>query len=123
MKQRRAEYRALEQTQLEIALDSADKEVAVFQRFSAYLSCQISRRALPTSLAGDEICVAMSRNARHIVSRKRTRIVGQTAGISYKVSKNTRVRLGGFQGEPQTTFYDEEADTGTVYVTNQSGRQ
>ena len=40
------------------------------------------------------------------------------AGVSYKVSKNTRVRLGGFQGEPRTSIYDEEADTGTVYVTN-----
>lgn len=120
MKQKNAENRALEQSSLQIALDSAAKEVALFQRVSTLSQLpNLAQNGADIMLASEESCVAISRNTRHIVSRKRTKIVGQTAGVSYKVSKNTRVRLGGFQAEPQTTIYDEESDAGTVYVTNQ----
>jgi tricorn protease-like protein len=120
MKQKKTESRALEQTQLQIALDSAEKEVAMFQGVSAISQLpNLSKYASEIVLGSEEHCVALSKNARHIVSRKRTKIVGRTAGVSYKVSKNMRVRLGGFQGEPRTTIHDEEADAGTVYVTDQ----
>ena len=120
MRQKKTESRALEQTQLQIALDFAKKEVAIFQRASAISQLpDLTKYASEIILGSEERCVALSKNARHIVSRKRTKIVGRTAGVSYKVSRNMRVRLGGFQGEPRTTIHEEEADTGTVYVTDQ----
>ena len=120
MKQKGAENRAIQQSQLQTAFESAGKETALYN--SASSLSQLPNLAQGSSdiiLGNEERCVALSRDARHIVSHKRTKIVGQTAGVSYKVSKNTRVRFGGFQGEPQTTISEEESDTGTVYVTNQ----
>ena len=120
LQQKRAENRALQQTQLQIALNSANKEAALFQNVSAISRLpDLTKNASDIILGSEERCVALSRNARHIVSRKRTKFVGQTAGVSYKVSKNMRLRLSGFQGEPRTTISDEEADIGTVYVTNE----
>lgn len=120
MREKSAENRTIAQSQLQIAQDSAETEAAMFQRVSVISQLpNLTKNASDIILGNDEWCVALSRNARHIVSHKRTKIVGGTAGVSYKVSRNTRVRLGGFQGEPRTSIYDEEADTGTVYVTNQ----
>jgi hypothetical protein len=120
MRQKSTESRAIEQMQLQTALNSANNEAAQFQNVSGISRLpNLTKDALDIILGSEERCFAMSRNARHIVSQKRTTFVGQTAGISHKISKNTRVRLGGFQGEPRTTVYGEETDTGTVYVTNE----
>jgi hypothetical protein len=120
MKQRDADNRALQQSQLKAAFESAEKEAAQYRNASALTEVpDLVQGSSDIILGNEERCVALSRDARRIVSRKRTKIVGQTAGVSYKVTKNTRVRFGGFQGEPQTTTYEDESDVGTVYVTNQ----
>jgi len=69
-------------------------------------------------LKGDEICRALSRNAKHIVSRKKTHYVGGSQGVSIRIAKGVRYHVGGFRGQPVTEEFEVVADLGSVYVTN-----
>lgn len=69
-------------------------------------------------LKSDETCCALSMNAQHIVSRRKTRYVGGSQGVSIRVAKGVRYHVGAFRGGPVTEEHEAVADTGSVYVTN-----
>lgn len=78
----------------------------------------LTREVQGVILKGDETCCALSRGAQHIVSRKKTRFVGGTQGVSIRVAKGVRYHVGGFRGHPVTEESEVIADSGSVYVTN-----
>lgn len=69
-------------------------------------------------LKGDERCCALSRGAQHIVSRKKTRFVGGSHGVSIRIAKGVRYHVGAFRGHPVMEESEVIADSGSVYVTN-----
>jgi hypothetical protein len=69
-------------------------------------------------LKGDETCCAMSKGAQHIVSRKKTRYVGGSHGVSIRIAKGVRYHVGAYRGHPVTEEHEVVADSGSVYVTS-----
>jgi hypothetical protein len=65
-----------------------------------------------------ERCYAICRGAQHITQGHRTRYVGRTAGVSFRVAKGVRLHTGGFSGQPVTTTFDKVQDVGDLYVTS-----
>jgi hypothetical protein len=113
------ERKQTQNTARQLAYDSAQKELALFEGSSKFKELpDLSDQVRSIVLEPSETCVLVSRNAQRIVTRERTRYVGQTAGVSLKISKNLHVRTGGFRGEPVKTSYTEAADTGTLYLTD-----
>jgi hypothetical protein len=103
----------------QLARDSAQKELALFESSSKLAELpDLNDQVQSVVLEPAETCVLVSRNAQHIVTHEKTQYVGQTAGISVKISKRVRVRTGGFRGEPIKTLYTEVGDTGTLYLTD-----
>jgi len=70
-------------------------------------------------LHADERCFAMCRGAQHVVEAHRTKYVGGSQGVSFRIAKGVRYHIGGFSGHPVTTDYEKVQDTGDLYVTTQ----
>jgi hypothetical protein len=69
-------------------------------------------------LKRDEVCYALSKDAQHIVSRKKTRYVGGSHGVSFRLAKGVHYHVGAHRGHPVTEEHEVVSDTGSVYVTN-----
>jgi hypothetical protein len=54
---------------------------------------------------------------QHVVEGHRTKYVGVSQGVSFRIAKGVRYHVGGFSGEPVTTTFENVNDTGAVYVT------
>ncbi len=66
-----------------------------------------------------EKCFAICRGAQHVVEAHRTKYVGGSQGISFRIAKGVRYHAGGFSGHPVTTYYEKVNDTGDLYVTTE----
>jgi hypothetical protein len=111
--------RQMEDSARQLRYDAAQKETALFEGLSKTKALpNLNHQIRSVILEPGETCVLFSPNAQHVVTREKTKYVGGTAGISYKLSKRIRVRAGGFKGEPIKTSFSEVGDTGTVYLTD-----
>jgi hypothetical protein len=61
---------------------------------------------------------AICRGVKHIIEAHKTKYVGGSHGVSFKVAKNVRYRVGAYRGHRVTTYYEKEADTGNLYITS-----
>jgi len=57
-------------------------------------------------------------SAQLLEEKTKTRYVGGSAGVSFRVAKGVTFRTGGFRGSPIKETYKEVTDTGNIYVTN-----
>lgn len=53
-----------------------------------------------------------------IEERSRTKYVGGTQGVSFRITKGVYYRVGGFKGERIVDTFKETTDSGTLYITN-----
>ncbi len=56
--------------------------------------------------------------AELVEERTRTRYVGGSRGVSFRIAKGVYYRVGGFRGERVVDTFKEVTDEGTLYVTN-----
>jgi len=66
-----------------------------------------------------ERCFAIVRGAKHVAEGHRTRYVGGSQGVSFRIAKGVRYHVGGFSGRPVTTTFEAVKDTGDLYVTTE----
>lgn len=69
-------------------------------------------------LQENEICYALSYDAQHIITKKKTHYVGGYQSISIRITKGVRYHVGGFRGQPVVEQYQAISDVGSIYVTN-----
>lgn len=53
-----------------------------------------------------------------IEEKTRTRYVGGTQGVSFRIMKGVSYRVGGFKGERVVDTFQKVTDVGTLYITN-----
>lgn len=53
-----------------------------------------------------------------IEEKSRTRYVGGSQGVSFRIAKGVYYRVGGFKGERIVDTFKETTDSGTLYITN-----
>jgi hypothetical protein len=53
-----------------------------------------------------------------IEEKSRTRYVGGSKGVSFRIAKGVYYRVGGFKGERIVDTFKEVTDSGTLYITN-----
>jgi GRAM domain. len=53
-----------------------------------------------------------------VEERSRTRYVGASQGVSFRIAKGLYYRVGGFKGERVVDTYKQVTDSGTLYITN-----
>jgi hypothetical protein len=53
-----------------------------------------------------------------IEERSRTKYVGGTQGVSFRIAKGVYYRVGGFKGERIVDTFKQITDNGTLYITN-----
>lgn len=53
-----------------------------------------------------------------VEERNRTRYVGGSQGVSFRIAKGVYYRVGGFKGERVVDTYKQVTDSGTLYITN-----
>jgi len=56
--------------------------------------------------------------AKLVEEKTRTRYVGGSRGVSFRIAKGVYYRVGGFRGERIKETFKEITDEGTLYVTN-----
>lgn len=66
-----------------------------------------------------ERCFAICRGAQHVVEGHRTKYVGGSQGVSFRIAKGVRYHVGGFSGRPVTTTYEKVNDAGDLCVTTE----
>lgn len=66
-----------------------------------------------------ERCFGLCRGAQHVAEAHRTRYVGGSQGVSFRIAKGVRYHIGGFSGHPVTTEYEKVQDLGDLYVTTE----
>ncbi|HEY6290856.1 MAG TPA: hypothetical protein VI455_04740 [Terriglobia bacterium] len=66
-----------------------------------------------------ERCFAICQGAQHVVAAHRTKYVGGSQGVSFRIAKGVRYHVGGFSGRPVTTTYEKVQDVGNLYVTTE----
>lgn len=70
-------------------------------------------------LHAGERCFAICRGAQHVVEAHRTKYVGGSQGVSFRIAKGVRYHVGGFSGRPVTTSYEKVQDVGDLYITTE----
>jgi|SRR5579863_2060709 len=70
-------------------------------------------------LHSGERCFAICRGAQHVAEAHRTKFVGGSQGVSFRITKGVRYHVGGFSGQPVTTAYEKVQDTGDLYITTE----
>ncbi|MEW6276193.1 MAG: hypothetical protein AB1556_13925 [Bacillota bacterium] len=53
-----------------------------------------------------------------VEEKSRTRYVGGSQGVSFRIAKGVYYRVGGFKGERVVDTYKQVTDSGTLYITN-----
>jgi len=66
-----------------------------------------------------ENCCFIEPNVGHIVTSKRTRYVGGSQGISFRIARGVYYRVGAYSGQPITETSEAVGDMGILYVTDQ----
>lgn len=118
--------RAAERARVEEARRRADEALSAQAQNLFELFVSGDGRPLPNLTAdvkgvilkGDETCYALSTSAQHIVTRNKTRYVGGSQGVSFRIVKGVRYHVSGYGGHPVTEQYEVVGDSGSVYVTN-----
>lgn len=70
-------------------------------------------------LHAGERCFAICRGAEHVVEAHRTKYVGGSQGVSFRIAKGVRYHVGGFSGRPVTTSFEKVQDVGDLYITTE----
>jgi len=68
-------------------------------------------------LKGGEVC-HFAIPAQLLEELSKTRYVGSSSGVSFRVAKGVTFRTGSFRGTPIRESYQKVTDTGILYVTN-----
>lgn len=117
-----SEEQELENLQTRLALTQADiahnsSELMRLRRFSAIADGRFPILEPDIILQKKEVCHYEIPSGL-VEETTKTRYVGGSRGVSFRIAKGVYYRVGNFKGERVTERFKQMTDSGTLYVTN-----
>jgi hypothetical protein len=75
---------------------------------------------LPLNLERDEVIIWVFNGVSYLTPRTRTKYVGGSHGMSFRIMKGVYYRVGAFKGEPVKTEYLSNEGHGDLVITNRN---